>query len=145
MHLAAQGNCLNIISALMEKYIFDINSQDINGNSALHWAVYFNNQQCIDYLLYYNIDINLKDNNNCTAMDIAINRENESLIDKLKDTIIIKYNLSKRSIQIGKFFTNMEIFKLWLRIYLYIPFLIIITLSEIYNQKIIYILLLYII
>ena len=120
LHLAAQGNCLNIISALMEKYIFDINSQDINGNSALHWAVYFNNQQCIDYLLYYNIDLNLKDNNNCTAMDIAINRENQALIDKLKETIIIKYNLSKNSIQIGKFFTNMEIFRLWLRIYLYI-------------------------
>ena len=137
LHLAAQGNCLNIISALMEKYIFNINSQDINGNSALHWAVYFNNQQCIDYLLYYNIDLNLKDNNNCTAMDIAINRENQALIDKLKETIIIKYNLSKNSIQIGKFFTNMEIFRLWLRIYLYIPFLIIITLSEIYNQKLI--------
>ena len=50
LHLSTQGNRLNIITALMEKYIFDINKQDNQGNTALHWAIYFNNQQCIDYL-----------------------------------------------------------------------------------------------
>ena len=93
LHLAAQGNCLNIITSLTEKYIFNINSQDNKGNTALHWAVYFNNQQSIDYLLYYNIDINIKDNNNCTAMDIAIKKENDLLVEKLKETIITKYTI----------------------------------------------------
>ena len=137
LHLAAQGNCLNIITSLMEKYIFNINSQDNNGNTALHWAVYFNNQQCIDYLLHYNIDINKKDNNNCTAIDIAINRENEALIDKIKDTIIIKYNISKNNLNLSKYFTKFKIFKLWMRMYLSIPFLILITYSEYKNQQLI--------
>lgn len=137
LHLAAQGNCLNIIASLTEKYIFNINSQDNNGNTALHWAVYFNNQQCIDYLLYYNIDINIKDNNNCTAMDIAIKRENESLIDKIKESIIIKYNSPQSNISILSFFDKIEAFKIWARMYFYIPFILFIILSEYYNQKII--------
>ena len=134
LHLAAQGNSLNIIASLTEKYIFNINSQDNNGNTALHWAVYFNNQQCIDYLLYYNIDINIKDNNNCTAMDIAIKRENESLIDKIKESIIIKYNSPQSNISILAFFDKIEAFKIWAKMYCFIPFILFIILSEYYNQ-----------
>ena len=137
LHLAAQGNSLNIIASLTEKYIFNINSRDNNGNTALHWAVYFNNQQCIDYLLYYNIDINIKDNNNCTAMDIAIKRENESLIDKIKESIIIKYNSPQSNISILAFFDKIEAFKIWAKMYFFIPFILFIILSEYYNQKII--------
>ena len=94
LHLSVQGNRLNIVTLLMEKYIFDVNKQDNQGNTALHWAVYFNNQQCIDYLLHYNININITDNNSCTAMDIAIKRENEDLIEKIKYSYIIKYVIS---------------------------------------------------
>ena len=137
LHLAAQGNRLNIIASLTEKYIFNINSQDNNGNTALHWAVYFNNQQSIDYLLYYKIDINIKDNNNCTAMDIAIKRENDSLIEKLKDSIITKYNLSDNKYSIVKYFNKMELFRIWLRMYLYIIFIIAVIITEFCNQKLI--------
>ena len=138
LHLAAQGNCLNIITSLTEKYIFNINSQDNNGNTALHWAVYFNNQQSIDYLLFFNIDINLKDNNNRTALDIAIERENDILIDRIKDGIITKYNSPKNSYNISRFFTKFEIIKIWLRIYLHYFFLIFLIFSEICNQKLIF-------
>ena len=137
LHLAAQGNCLNIITSLAEKYIFDINSQDNNGNTALHWAVYFNNHQSIDYLLYYNIDINIKDNNNCTAMDIAIKRECESLTDKIKESIIIKYNTPHSNITISNYFNKFEILKIWIKSYFYIPFLFFFFFSEYYNQKLI--------
>ena len=137
LHLSVQGNRLNIITTLMEKYIFDINKQDNQGNSALHWAVYFNNQQSIDYLLYYNININITDNNNCTAMDIAIKRENEDLIEKIKNSFIIKYGLSVAKYDIKKYFTKIEIFQIFMRKYLYIFFLAILILSEIYNQKLI--------
>ena len=137
LHLAAQGNCLNIIVSLTEKYIFNINAQDNNGNTALHWAVYFNNQQSIDYLLYYNIDISIKDNNNCTALDLAINKGNDFIVDKIKEDIIIKYNTSDKKYSIFKYFTKMEVFKIWMRIYLYKLFFICLIVSEYYNQKLI--------
>ena len=137
LHLAAQGNCLNIITSLTEKYIFNINSQDNNGNTALHWAVYFNNQQSIDYLLYYNIDINLKDINKRTALDIAINRENDILIDRIKDGIITKYIISSINYNISEYFSKMEIIKIWMRIYLHYFFFIFLVFSEICNQKLI--------
>ena len=139
LHLAAQGNCLNIITSLTEKYIFNINSQDNKGNTALHWAVYFNNQQSIDYLLYYNIDINIKDNNNCTAMDIAIKKENDLLVEKLKETIITKYNHSNKNINISDYFDKSDLFKIYFRMYSYIFFILIIIISEFCNQKLIYI------
>ena len=134
LHLSTQGNRLNIITALMEKYIFDINKQDNQGNTALHWAIYFNNQQCIDYLLHYNINIDILDINNCTAMDLAIKRENEQLIDKMKNSYIIKYGISRK---IKKYFSRKEMIQIFLRMYLYIPFLIIIILSELFNQMLI--------
>jgi hypothetical protein len=134
LHLSTQGNRLNIITALMEKYIFDINKQDNQGNTALHWAIYFNNQQCIDYLLHYNINIDILDNDNCTAMDLAINRENEQLIDKIKNSYIIKFGISGK---IKKYFSKKEMIQIFIRMYLYIPFLIIILLSELYNQMLI--------
>ena len=139
LHLAAQGNCLNIISSLTEKYIFNINSQDNNGNTALHWAVYFNNYQSIDYLLYYNIDINIKDNNNCTAMDIAINRDNDLLVEKIKEAIITKCNMSGNIYSISKYFDKKELFKIFARMHLCKLFIITVILSEYCNQIILYI------
>ena len=137
LHLSVQGNRLNIITLLMEKYVFDINKQDNQGNTALHWAVYFNNQQCIDYLLHYNININITDNNSCTAMDIAIKRENEDLIEKIKNTFIINFGISGNKSDIRKYFTNIEIIKILGRMYLFYIFVIILILSELYNQKLI--------
>ena len=118
----------------MEKYIFDINKQDNQGNTALHWAIYFNNQQCIDYLLHYNINIDIPDINKCTAMDLAIKRENEQLIEKIKNSFIIKYGISRK---IKKYFSTKEMIQIFLRMYLYILFLIILILSEMYNQMLI--------
>ena len=137
LHLSAQGNCPNIITALMEKYIFNINSQDNHGNTALHWAVYFNNQQCIDYLLYYNIDINIIDENQCTAMDLAIKRENIDLIDKLKTSFAIYYSSNRNNKSIKNFFSKDEIILIWLGKYIYIAVLVFLFLSELYNQKLV--------
>ena len=137
LHLSVQGNRLNIITVLMEKYIFDINKQDNQGNTALHWAVYFNNQQSIDYLLHYNININITDNNNCTAMDLALKRENQDLIEKIKYSFIINFGNSGHKYSVKKYFTKMEFFQIFLRMYLFIAFFIVLILSELYNQMLI--------
>ena len=91
LHLAAQGNFPNIIIYLIEKYGMNINSQDNKGNSGLHWAVYMNSKQAVNYLIYYKIDQNLRDNDNETALDIAIRRENSYLVKKFKEDYSLLY------------------------------------------------------
>ena len=85
LHLAAQGNYPNIIIYLIDKYGMNINSQDNKGNTALHWAVYMDKKQAVNYLMYYNIDINIRDNDNDTALDIAKRNNNVYLIKKFKE------------------------------------------------------------
>lgn len=85
LHLAAQGNYPNIIIFLIEKYNFDINSKDNKGNTALHWAVYSNSRQAVDYLIYYKIDMSLKDNDDDTALQIAMRKNNHYLVKRLRD------------------------------------------------------------
>ena len=92
LHLASQGNFPNIIVFLIEKYFVDINSRDNQGNTALHWAVYKNSKQAVDYLIYYNIDINLKDNDGETALGIAMNKGNSYLIKRLNDEFNVLVN-----------------------------------------------------
>ena len=85
LHLAAQGNYPNIIIYLIDKYGMNINSQDNKGNTALHWAVYMDKKQAVNYLMYYNIDINIRDNDNDTALDIAKRKNNVYLMKKFKE------------------------------------------------------------
>ena len=85
LHLASQGNYPNIIIYLIDKYGININSQDNKGNTALHWAVYLDKKQAVNYLMYYNIDVNLRDNDNETAIDIAIRKNNVYLMKKFKE------------------------------------------------------------
>ena len=85
LHLASQGNYPNIIIYLIDKYGININSQDNKGNTALHWAVYMDKKQAVNYLMYYNIDVNLRDNDNETAIDIAIRKNNVYLMKKFKE------------------------------------------------------------
>jgi palmitoyltransferase len=89
LHLAAQGNYPNIIIYLIEKYGMNINSQDNKGNSALHWAVYMDKKQAVDYLIYYNIDTNLRDNDNDTALDIAKRRGNKLFVKLFQEDYVL--------------------------------------------------------
>ena len=92
LHLAAQGNYPNIIVYLIEKYGLDINSKDNKGNTALHWAVYMNSKQSVDYLIYYNIDTTIKDNGGETALEIARNKGNNYLIQKFNEDFSVLIN-----------------------------------------------------
>ena len=95
LHLASQGNYPNIIVFLVEKYEIDINSKDNKGNTALHWAVYMNSKQAVDYLIYYNIDTSLRDNDGETALGIAINKGNNYLVKRFNEdfSVLINKNL----------------------------------------------------
>ena len=94
LHLASQGNFPNIIIYLIEKYGMNINSLDNKGNSSLHWAVYMDRSQAVDYLVYYNIDINIRNNDNDRAIDMALQRNNSILVKKFKEDF---YFLNKNS------------------------------------------------
>ena len=92
LHLASQGNYPNMIVILVEKYNLDVNSKDNKGNTALHWAVYKNSRQAVDYLIYYNIDTNLRDNDGETALGIAIDKGNEYLIKRFNEDFSVLIN-----------------------------------------------------
>ena len=92
LHLAAQGNYPHIIVNLIEKYGMDVNSRDNKGNTALHWGVYKNNRQAVDYLIYFNVDTNLKDNDDETALDIAIKNGNDYFVKKFNDDYNVLIN-----------------------------------------------------
>ena len=100
LHLAAQGNFPNIIIFLIEKYEFDINSRDNKGNSALHWAVYSNSRETVDYLIYYNIDISLKDNDDDTALQIAMRKGNQYLVKRLSEDYSSFFNKNGKVVKI---------------------------------------------
>ena len=153
LHLTSQGNFPNIIIFLIEKYGFDINSKDNKGNSALHWAVYSNSAQAVDYLIYYNIDINIKDNDDNTALEIAIRKGNQNLVKKLREDyssflskdgkkVKIKQNESEPETQNKQ---NNNIFSLLINKFIdndskgisALPFLLIIIVLEVVNQIII--------
>ena len=92
LHLASQGNFPNIIVFLIEKYGMDINCKDNKGNTALHWAVYMNSRQAVDYLIFYNIDINLRDNDGETALGIATNKGNIYLVNRFNEDFSVLIN-----------------------------------------------------
>ena len=92
LHLASQGNYPNMIVYLIEKYGLDVNSKDNKGNTALHWAVYMNSKQAVDYLVYYNIDTNLRDNDGDTALEIAVRKGNQYLIKRFNEDFSVLIN-----------------------------------------------------
>ncbi|MDQ1363337.1 MAG: uncharacterized protein QG652_1198 [Pseudomonadota bacterium] len=60
-----------------------INQVDVQGNSLLHTASQFNNQEAAEILLQSGIDRNLRNKNSSTALAIAINENNAAIIQRL--------------------------------------------------------------
>ena len=83
IHMAAQGNNPNIIIFFKEKYKFNINKKDNNGNTPLHWACYSNAENSIDFLLSFVSDVNVKNNNGQTPLHICVLTENIRNIRKI--------------------------------------------------------------
>jgi palmitoyltransferase len=83
IHMASQGNNPNIIIFFKEKYKFDINKKDNNGNTPLHWACYSNADNSINFLLSFVNDVNVKNNIGQTPLHICVLTENIRNIRKI--------------------------------------------------------------
>ena len=142
LHLASQGNHPDILVFLIEKYNFDINSLDSNGNSALHWAVYMNSYQIIDYLIYYGIDVNIQERDGYTPLHFAIINKNYRMVKKLinlKCDCDIETSNGKNAIKLCEEYElgNIKYLLLKSKFHInlaFIPFVICFTFIEAINQ-----------
>jgi len=70
----------------------DLNTRDRNGGTALHWAVYYNHKEIVEFLLMQGASPFIVDNQGVTPIDVArINNRKEIL------KIFEKYLNSKKS------------------------------------------------
>ena len=137
LHMASQGNHPNIIIYIIEKFCFNINSLDINGNSALHWSVYKNSIQVIDFLIYFGIDINKKNNEGYSSFQLSVLNKNVKIVKKL---IFLKCNVNNLSYNVNNKDDKLnEINKIIFKSkfffeYSYIFFIFFMIFMEIFNQ-----------
>jgi ankyrin repeat protein len=72
LHLAAQNNQIEPIIYFTEKYGMDINKQDKEGSTPLHWSCYTGSETVVSFLLNFPIDINSKDSRGLTPLHLAV-------------------------------------------------------------------------
>ena len=60
----------------------DVNMQDVNGMTALHYASEWGNIEAVRMLLEYGADPDIKDNDGRTALQRARNKKIENLLSK---------------------------------------------------------------
>ncbi len=114
---AAAGGHESTCEALLKSRGTDINTQDIDGKTALMHAVRKNQHGAIELLLNRGSDITIKNNNKKTALDIAIEKlerylNNEPSVDE-------NINLFEKSPNIKATEKTIELLKT-ARMYLYI-------------------------
>jgi ankyrin repeat protein len=73
LHVAAQGDSAPSLY-LFKMLGIDINSVDIRGSTALHWACYSYSEIAIHYILAMGPDVNIQDVDGCTPLHLAIRR-----------------------------------------------------------------------
>jgi len=61
----------------------DLNVKNIDGNTALHLAVYGENENILKYLLQFPLKFNNRNNNNDNALTMAMNCKNENILNIL--------------------------------------------------------------
>lgn len=77
---ACQGKLARLDSLLSQN---DVNAQDANGRTMLHWAVACEQSEVIDYLLERGIYLNTLDHDGVSAMYMAVRFNNRPLFDRL--------------------------------------------------------------
>ncbi len=94
----------SIVSNL-EEYCNNINPCKVNvivdnnnGNLALHYAIMFHNNQCIDILLQKGADTFIKNKDNENAYDYAIKHGNKYFFYRIREKNIEKFNILKEHV-----------------------------------------------
>ena len=80
LHIAClAGNIVDVIY-IIDKLGFDVNTTDNLGNSPLHWAVYSENKQCIEYLIKKGAKVNCEDKSGLTPMHMSLMNYHTKLV-----------------------------------------------------------------
>ncbi len=74
---------INIARQLIEFDDNNVNIQDHDGNSALHFAVEVNSAEIVDWLLARQCNINLVNNQKITPLHMAVHIRNQSIVKQL--------------------------------------------------------------
>ena len=61
----------DLLTWILNNYVFDINMKNVLGNTLLHTAALAGRSRCCSLLLHYNPDINAKNNIGQTPLDIV--------------------------------------------------------------------------
>ena len=73
MHLAAESNQPTMMIYLFLNEAREVTSVDESGSTPLHWACYYQAEECVNYLLNIpNVDINAQDKDRITPLNIAV-------------------------------------------------------------------------
>ncbi|KAL9655164.1 hypothetical protein ABK040_008939 [Willaertia magna] len=89
--LATLSNADSIIKMMFEEFNLEtkeiVNARDFFGNTALHWACYFNKLEIVKLLLAYGADRNLKNNEGETPIYLCnMNKRSGEVYDFLQET-----------------------------------------------------------
>ena len=80
---SSQGH-IDIVSLLIA-HNADINTQDDNGQTALHCAVRHGIEDIVELLITHKADIHATNNNGQTALKIALQKNYEDIVQLLKN------------------------------------------------------------
>lgn len=72
IHIAAQGDKVNVIYFFIKNFNFDVNDRDNKRSSALHWAAYLNKEIALTYLLAWGANVNSQDAERNTPLHLAV-------------------------------------------------------------------------
>ena len=84
MHLAAESNQPTMMIYLFLNEAREVTSVDESGSTPLHWACYYQAEECVNYLLNIpNVDINAQDKDRITPLNIAVSNNKINLVKLL--------------------------------------------------------------
>ena len=84
MHLAAESNQPTMMIYLFLNEAREVTSVDESGSTPLHWACYYQAEECVNYLLNIpNVDINAQDRDRITPLNIAVSNNKVNLVKLL--------------------------------------------------------------
>ncbi len=81
--VAAQHRNLEVAEFLIRALPEDVNVQDSNGRTALHYAMHNRDAQMVQFLIDNNANVNAQDSNGRTALHYAIRNNNAKMVEFL--------------------------------------------------------------